>query len=157
MVPIGMPYVPWYVLIMLCHNFLIGKGHTCALRTTCGLVFCLYVRTHVMYVRTIWYVYVYVRTYVLIMLCHNVRTYTCVRTYVHVLIMCVTTYVRTYNVMYVRIRVRTYNVMSQRTYVRTYYVRTYVLIMVCHNVVRTSVRYHFGTKWYHMVPNGTLV
>jgi hypothetical protein len=43
-------YVPWYVrtyqwyvrvrtyvLIMLCHNFLIGKGHTCALRTTCVL------------------------------------------------------------------------------------------------------------------------
>jgi hypothetical protein len=39
--------VPWYqmvrtrvrtyVLIMLCHNFLIGKGHTCALRTTCVL------------------------------------------------------------------------------------------------------------------------
>jgi len=26
-----------YVLIMLCHNFLIGKGHTCALRTTCVL------------------------------------------------------------------------------------------------------------------------
>ncbi len=23
--------------IMLCHNFLIGKGHTCALRTTCVL------------------------------------------------------------------------------------------------------------------------
>ncbi len=23
---------------MLCHNFLIGKGHTCALRTTCVLV-----------------------------------------------------------------------------------------------------------------------
>jgi hypothetical protein len=29
------PFV--YVLIMLCHNFLIGKGHTCALRTTCVL------------------------------------------------------------------------------------------------------------------------
>ncbi len=36
--------IPWYqvrvrtyVLIMLCHNFLIGKGHTCALRTTCVL------------------------------------------------------------------------------------------------------------------------
>ncbi len=27
-----------YVLIMVCHNFLIGKGHTCALRTTCVLV-----------------------------------------------------------------------------------------------------------------------
>jgi hypothetical protein len=26
-----------YVLVMLCHNFLIGKGHTCALRTTCVL------------------------------------------------------------------------------------------------------------------------
>ncbi len=40
MVPLGLEYVPWYtftvrtrtygtrVLIMLCHNFLIGKGHT---------------------------------------------------------------------------------------------------------------------------------
>jgi hypothetical protein len=29
----------WYLPygIMLCHNFLIGKGHTCALRTTCVL------------------------------------------------------------------------------------------------------------------------
>ena len=26
-----------YMAIMLCHNFLIGKGHTCALRTTCVL------------------------------------------------------------------------------------------------------------------------
>ncbi len=26
-----------YILTMLCHNFLIGKGHTCALRTTCVL------------------------------------------------------------------------------------------------------------------------
>jgi hypothetical protein len=25
------------VLLMLCHNFLIGNGHTCALRTTCVL------------------------------------------------------------------------------------------------------------------------
>ncbi len=25
------------VRIILCHNFLIGKGHTCALRTTCVL------------------------------------------------------------------------------------------------------------------------
>ncbi len=31
------PYMVPYVLIMLCHNFLIGKGHTCALRTTCVL------------------------------------------------------------------------------------------------------------------------
>jgi hypothetical protein len=30
-------YVHVYVLIMLCHNFLIGKGYTCALRTTCVL------------------------------------------------------------------------------------------------------------------------
>ncbi len=31
-------YVHVYVLLMLCHNFLIGKGHTsCALRTTCVL------------------------------------------------------------------------------------------------------------------------
>jgi hypothetical protein len=30
-----------YVLKMLCHNFLIGKGRTCALRTTCA-----YVRTY---------------------------------------------------------------------------------------------------------------
>ncbi len=28
-------YVRTYILIMLCHNFLIGKGHTGALRTTC--------------------------------------------------------------------------------------------------------------------------
>ncbi len=28
-------WVRTYVLIMLCHNFLIRKGHTCALRTTC--------------------------------------------------------------------------------------------------------------------------
>ena len=30
-------YCSTYVLIMLCHNFLIGKGHACALRTTCVL------------------------------------------------------------------------------------------------------------------------
>ncbi len=40
-------YVHVYVLIMLCHNFLIGKGHTCALRTTCVRT---YVRTYVLHV-----------------------------------------------------------------------------------------------------------
>ena len=46
---------------MLCHNFLIGRGHTCALRTTC--VWRIHVRTRVRtYVRT--YVHVYIRTYV---------------------------------------------------------------------------------------------
>jgi hypothetical protein len=33
---------------MLCHNFLIGKGHTCALRTTC-------VHTYQLARRTVWY------------------------------------------------------------------------------------------------------
>ncbi len=54
---------------MLCHNFLIGKGHTCALRTTCVLggytAASVYVRTRVrMYVLYTCTVHVYVRTYV---------------------------------------------------------------------------------------------
>jgi hypothetical protein len=63
--------VPWYryvrnvyVLLMLCHNFLIGKGHTCALRTTC--VFCTYVRVRTYrgtYVRALVHVFHGTRVY----------------------------------------------------------------------------------------------
>jgi hypothetical protein len=48
--PLHLTRVRTYVLIMLCHNFLIGKGHT---------------------------VHVYVHVYVLKMICHNM--YTCTR------------------------------------------------------------------------------
>jgi hypothetical protein len=81
-----------YVLIMLCHNFLIGKGHTCALRTTymCSTM---------------------VRTRVLIMLCHNMcTTVSQKQLYVR------SKYVRTHvNTMYVHVYVPLVQVVCETT------------------------------------------
>jgi hypothetical protein len=116
-------YTCTYVLVMVCHNFLIGKGHTCALRTTCvfGRIHgsqlreganagqhtptlsllppshhCLdgeYVRTYVLHVVRV-HVYHMVPWYTLRTVCTMVRTR-------------VRTYVRTYRCTRVRTRVRT--------------------------------------------------
>ncbi len=86
-------YVRAYVLIMLCHNFLIGKGHTCARRTTSVLGGYTAVRTYYVlrtyhgswalvagrYVRcdiTLPLYSTYIRTYT-----YDVRTYTYVPWY----------------------------------------------------------------------------
>jgi hypothetical protein len=97
--------------VLICHNFLIGKGHTCALRTTCVLGGGY----------EPWYVHKHVRTFnvmsqlhVLIMLCHNFligKGHTCALR---------TTYVLGgYEPWYVHVYVRTYNIMSQ-LYVHVY-------------------------------------
>jgi hypothetical protein len=45
-------YVRTYHGIMLCHNFLIGKGHTCVLRTYCTYTYVRTSGTYVLYTRT---------------------------------------------------------------------------------------------------------
>jgi hypothetical protein len=114
-------YVRTYVLIMLCHNFLIGKGHTCALRTTCVLggytaagSECRATHTYTLATALTplprWRGLPYVRTYVLIMLC----TYTCTN---------------------ITLSQKRLEIQALSTYV-PWYVRTvhvYVLLMLCHN------------------------
>ncbi len=69
-------YVHVYVLVMSCHNFLIGKGHTCALRTTCVQYTCTYVVP--------WYVHVYQWYHTGTTWYSRTRRTVSVRTYVHV-------------------------------------------------------------------------